>query len=66
MTHQGRPRRNSPQGGLSASGEALRHLWPRLGETGWIVYLEANQSRDGWDGMGSVTDLRIIQAFEPE
>jgi hypothetical protein len=52
--------------GLSASGEALRHLWPRLGDTGWAVYLEANQSAGGWDGMGSVTNLRIIQAFEPE
>jgi hypothetical protein len=52
------------EGGLSASGEALLHLWPRLGETGWTVYLETNQSAGGWDGMGSITNLRIIQAFE--
>jgi hypothetical protein len=62
----GTPPTQLTQGGLSASGEALRHLWPRLGDTGWTVYLEANQSKGGWDGMGSVADLRIIQAFEDE
>ena len=52
--------------GLTASGEALRHLWPRLGETGWVVYLETNRSQGGWDGMGSITNLRIIQAPTPD
>jgi hypothetical protein len=52
--------------GSSASGEALRHLWPRLGDAGWVVYLETNRSAGGWDGMGSVTNLRIIQAFGHE
>jgi hypothetical protein len=52
--------------GVTTSGEALRHLWPRLGETGWVVYLETNRSAGGWDGMGSVTNLRLIQAFGQE
>jgi hypothetical protein len=62
----GTPPTQLTAGGLSASGEALRHLWPRLGDTGWVVYLEVSQSAGGWDGMGSVTNLRIIQAFEHE
>jgi hypothetical protein len=52
--------------GQSASGEALGHLWPRLGDTGWVVYLETNRSAGGWDGMGSITNLRIMQAFGHE
>jgi hypothetical protein len=62
----GTPPTQLTDAGLTASGEALRHLWPRLGETGWTVYLEASRSAGGWDGMGSVADLRIIQAFELE
>jgi hypothetical protein len=52
--------------GQTASGEALGHLWPHLGGTGWVVYLETNQSAGGWDGLGSIANLRLIRAFGPE
>jgi hypothetical protein len=52
--------------GQTASGEALGHLWPHLGDTGWVVYLETNQSAGGWDGLGSIANLRLIRVFGPE